>query len=213
MSALRGVVMIFAKAPVAGKAKTRLIPALGEEGAARLHHHLLDTTVAMAAAQSRLALQLWCSPDCGHDAFHKLHSRFPVELFQQQGDDLGQRMAFAFEQALHDYDFAIIIGTDCPELASGDLEQCAALLQQGEDAVLGPAADGGYYLLGLSRYEPQLFDAVAWGSDKVLAQTREKLGQSGFHYAELTLRHDLDRPDDLEYFSTTLPTEYQDYFA
>jgi rSAM/selenodomain-associated transferase 1 len=198
------VVLVFARAPVPGRAKTRLIPALGEAGAAALHRRLLHRTVGVAAEVADCDVQLWCTPDTRHHEFQRLARRFHCGLQPQRGDDLGQRMAYALQQALAQYPRAIIIGSDCPALSAADIEQGFAMLERSSDAVIGPAADGGYYLLGLGRFEPALFHAVEWGSDRVLEQTLLRMEQSALHCTRLSVKHDLDRPDDLEHFPQLL---------
>lgn len=202
-----GVLLIFAKAPIPGHAKTRLIPALGAEGAAALQQHLLDSTLTTSEAWSCGARQLWCSPDTSHPAFTRGAELRPITLHRQLGADLGARMAHAFEQALERYSWAIIIGTDCPELGTDDLQQAADLLRQGTDAVIGPAGDGGYYLLGLRRFDPGLFNDMVWGGSEVLAETLQRLQQLGMITRKLVLKHDLDRPEDLHRFPQ-LPLSY-----
>jgi rSAM/selenodomain-associated transferase 1 len=109
-------------------------------------------------------------------------------------------MAHAMQQALYTYQRALVIGTDCPELTSEELEQAFGMLDAENEAVIGPAADGGYYLLGLKHFEPELFRGIGWGSDKVLAQTLDRLEHAGMRYGKLAIRHDLDRPEDLDRF-------------
>lgn len=200
MESFDGALLIFAKAPLPGQAKTRLIPALSEAGAAALQQQLIDSTLAIVGSQPCGALQLWCTPDTSHPAFLRCAANYPVQLLQQQGSDLGARMAHAFDRALAKYSWAIAIGTDCPGLTADDLHRTAELLRQDSDAVLGPAADGGYYLLGLRRFEPSLFNDMVWGGDDVLAETRRRLQQLGMDTRLLEVKHDLDRPEDLRHF-------------
>lgn len=201
MSSSNGcALLVFARAPIAGQAKTRLIPALGAEGAAALQHRLLDNTLQVAAAVEGSDLQLWCSPDTDHPAFVRAAGAYPLTRHRQQGADLGARMGHALKAALDSHSHAIIIGTDCPELGAKDLRKCIEQLKSGCDAVIGPAADGGYYLLGLNRFEPSLFPGVDWGSGRVLGQTLERLERAAMRCGRLVLKHDLDRPDDLPRF-------------
>lgn len=193
-------VIVFARAPLPGQAKTRLIPALGKEGAAALQQRLLEHTLALADTPHGGTLELWCSPDTGHPAFRRLATQYRIRLKQQRGNDLGERMAHALSTALQQSAFAIIIGTDCPELTAADISHCIRHLSDGCEAVIGPAADGGYYLLGLSRFEPSLFRGVSWGSDKVLDETLQRLDAAGMRWRQLGIKHDLDRPDDLRRF-------------
>jgi rSAM/selenodomain-associated transferase 1 len=185
--------LIFAKVPLPGLAKTRLIPALGAEGAAALQQRLIRLTL-VTAAQSGLATELWCHPDCDQPFFAACGAEFAVELRRQQGADLGERMHHAFVTADAP---ALLIGTDCPALSAQDLCAAAAALNADHDAVLGPAADGGYYLIGLRRPQPALFHAMPWGTDAVLALTRTRLHAVGLCWHELPLHHDIDTPDDL----------------
>ncbi|MFO7593416.1 MAG: TIGR04282 family arsenosugar biosynthesis glycosyltransferase [Pseudomonadota bacterium] len=188
--------LIFAKAPIPGQAKTRLIPALGKVGAAELQQRLLANTVQMTKELGECAVELWCTPDTEHPAF----STTGLPLQPQQGADLGERLSRAMQAALEHYPVAIVIGTDCPELKAEDIRHGLRLLQAGNEAVIGPAADGGYYLLGLSRFEPSLFEGVSWGDNTVLEETLERLQRAGMHCEKLTVKHDLDRPEDLYRF-------------
>jgi rSAM/selenodomain-associated transferase 1 len=188
-------IIVFARAPVPGQAKRRLIPALGEEGAARLYQALAKACLTSACEAAVGPVELWCTPGTDHPFFAACRSEFRVSLYQQQGADLGERMAYALSQELP----ALIMGSDCPSLAAADLREAAVALSQGADAVLGPAHDGGYVLLGLSRIDASLFGGIAWGTDTVLQETRSRLWQLGWHWHELPLRFDIDRPDDLRW--------------
>ncbi len=189
-------ILVFAKAPVSGAAKTRLIPQLGADGAAALQGRLLTHALATARAAAPPALELWCAPDTHHPALQAAAQRQRATLHAQQGADLGARMAHAFADALQRFAAAICIGTDCPALSAAHLRQAAAALRAGRDAVLVPAEDGGYALIGLARHEPRLFSDVAWGSGAVLAQTRARLRACGMTWAELETLWDVDRPED-----------------
>lgn len=188
---------MLARAPVPGVAKTRLIPALGAEGAARLHAALLERTVR-TAVESRLApVELWCAPDRDHPAFAALAARWPVALRDQPEGDLGARMHAALAAALGRASFAVLVGSDCPALTAGDLADACTTLTGGADAVVVPAEDGGYALLGTRRAEPGLFDGIAWGESRVLAMQRDRLRALGWRWDELRTLWDVDRPADL----------------
>ena len=193
----QGRVLVFARAPVAGASKTRLIPALGAEGAARLSARLLRHTLETARD---LPLELWCSPSTDHPVFARSAADFRLPLRAQRGADLGARMLNAVTESLRGAPWVIVIGCDCPQLTREDLAAAAAALESGYDAALGPAQDGGYYLLGLCRAQPALFHKVAWGTGRVLGQTRTRLREAGWHWHELPVRRDVDRPEDLAYF-------------
>lgn len=197
---MKRVILVFARAPVPGETKTRLIPALGEEGAAALQQQMLENTLALVSRIEDCEVQVWCAPDTAHPSFHHMKKQHHCQLLPQQGNDLGERMAHAMQQALYTYRTAVVIGTDCPELTRNELEQTFRMLEGENEAVIGPAADGGYYLLGLKRFEVQLFHAIDWGTDRVLAQTLEQLEQTGMDCGRLAIKHDLDRPDDLGRF-------------
>lgn len=198
------VILVFARAPVPGRTKTRLIPALGEVGAAKLHQQLLESTLAKACAVQDSVVELWCHPDSRHPVFKQLANKYPCCLQQQKGNDLGECLANAMRQALANHSQAIVVGTDIPELGTQDLTQGFAMLEEGKDAVIGPAADGGYYLLGLRYFEAALFSHIDWGSEHVLAQTVECMEQYAMHYGQLTIKHDLDRPEDLKHYPQLL---------
>jgi rSAM/selenodomain-associated transferase 1 len=188
--------LVFAKAPVPGQAKTRLIPLLGAEGAARLQARLTRRALNTAMGANSGKVELWCAPDAGHPFFSALGAELGVSLHNQCGGDLGERMSNAAARSLAGNHPVLILGTDCPLLTPPHLQQALAALSLGQDAVLIPAEDGGYVLLGLARMAPELFSGIDWGTDRVLAQTRERLYGLRFRFAELEPLPDLDRPED-----------------
>lgn len=190
-------ILIFAKAPQPGLAKTRLIPALGAEGAAAFYAELLESTVRRFATAGIAPIQCWCTPGLAHPLFQRLASEYGVGLKLQRGADLGERMEWAATKALAGAGAVVLIGGDCPILEPEHLVQALTWLQQGEDAVLGPAEDGGYVLLGLNRADPLLFGDIPWGGDQVLDLTRKRLQQLDWRWQELLPLWDLDRPEDL----------------
>ncbi len=186
--------MLFAKAPVAGKAKTRLIPALGAEGAAELQACLTRATVERLVAAGLSPLTLCTAPDTEHPLFQRLRAARGLTLSKQCDGDLGQRMLQACVQS--DARASVLLGTDCPGLDARRLRQALALLRQ-NDAVMIPAEDGGYVLLGVKRAEPSLFNDMPWGGPEVAALTRRRMRRLGWRWAELPPLRDLDRPEDL----------------
>lgn len=193
-----GRILIFAKAPIPGFAKTRLIPVLGAQGAADLHAWFIRRTVALAV-ESRLApVELWTCGGEGLEFFAVFQSVIDGRTYTQTGADLGARMSHALEQALENADFAVLIGTDCPLLGYADLDHACAALAAGCDVALGPADDGGYVLIGLRRSDPVLFGNIAWGTSDVLRQTRERIQRLGWSCHELPTLWDVDDPQDLE---------------
>ena len=197
----RARVLLFAKAPVPGQVKTRMIPALGADGAAGLHARLLRETVVRLSAAAVAPLELWCAPDTRHALFGELAELHGLTLHQQRGDGLGERLLGASADALGRADSVALIGSDCPELGAAYLAQAFdALRSTGVDAVLGPAADGGYVLLALRRAEPPLFTEMPWGGDQVAAITRERMAALGWRWRELPVLRDVDRPPDLLWY-------------
>ena len=191
-------IIVFAKAPVAGYAKTRLVPALGADGAANLARRLLETALAAALDAAIGPVELCCAPDERHPAFAGV-SRIDASRLTGQGDgDLGVRMARAFDRSLRHDAGAIVIGTDAPALDAAYLREAAAALVS-HDAVFGPALDGGYALVGLRRPAPALFEGIAWSTPQVMAQTRERLVRLGLRHAELRALADIDEPADLRH--------------
>lgn len=190
-------IIVFAKPPIPGHAKTRLIPALGERGASDLHARLVRHTLATATQKKLCQVDLYCADNPQHPFFIECQQDFPVRLKIQRGADLGQRMANAFDEALTSARHIILIGSDCPSLTTTDLEQAIESLIAGHNCVLKPAADGGYVLIGLRASNHNIFSDINWGSDRVLEQTRIKLLAIDWHWQELDCTWDLDRPEDL----------------
>lgn len=193
--------MVFARAPIPGQTKTRLIPALGEAGAARLHAEMIHRTLEKATSLENGAAELWCAPDTDHQFFLSCAKTYGVELRQQYGSGLGERMCHAFTESLHRSPWAILIGTDCPELMVTDIEHACDMLNGDMDVVLGPATDGGYVLIGLNRSVPLLFTDMPWGSDQIAELTRGRLRDLGMRWCELPARNDIDQPEDLKHIN------------
>ena len=194
--ALSRALLVFARDPVPGQVKTRLIPALGAAGAAELYRHLLQHALHAAAALPGVSRTLWVDrPDPG-PWIREAAATHGMALAVQCKGDLGQRMHQALAAALAGAEQAVLIGSDCPGYDVPYLEQAFARLQD-HDAVLGPAADGGYVLIGLRRPAPGLFEGVDWGTHRVLEQTRARLQRLDLCWAELATLHDLDTAADL----------------
>ena len=187
-------IAVLAKAPRPGLAKTRLIPALGADGAAALAARLLERAVAIACAAAIGPVTLWVAPDESHPLFAAICSKFGVALARQPDGDLGARMHAAVVAANGP---ALVIGTDCPALAVSHLHAAAETLQ-GHDAVLIPAEDGGYVLIGLRQPNEALFSNLAWGLPSVTAETRRRLDSLGLSWRELDSLWDVDTPEDFE---------------
>lgn len=190
------LLIVFAKAPVPGYAKTRLAKALGDEGAARLASRMLGHTLAAARAAALGPVELCCAPDTSHPQFVRAGQQPGIGLSPQGEGDLGERMARAIARGLEAHRAVLLIGTDAPGL-DGPMLRRAAVALRTHDAVAGPASDGGYVLIGLSRPAPGLFAGVTWSSAEVMAQTRERAHTLGLSLFELPTLHDVDEPADL----------------
>jgi rSAM/selenodomain-associated transferase 1 len=188
--------LVFAKAPVPGQVKTRLAPLLGAGAAAALYTDLLDQTLDTAVATGLCPVELWCSPDSTHAHFQDCRARHPLQLHRQAAGDLGRRMSLALHSALRVAQQAVLVGADCPALCGADLEAALQALGSGKDVVLGPATDGGYYLIGVSAHHPYLFEGIAWSTSRVLATTLTRCRQHGLDWVCLPEHADLDTPDD-----------------
>ena len=188
-------VAVFAKAPVAGLVKTRLAPLLGSDGAAQLHARLVMRALA-TAIEARLGdVELWCAPDERDPFFASCAERFSVRLCRQEGGNLGERMGYAFRRSLASGRPLLAIGSDCPALTSRELRSAAEALVT-HDAVVAPAEDGGYVMVGLARSVPGIFDGIAWGTSTVMDETRRRLESAGARWKLMPMLWDVDRPED-----------------
>lgn len=188
-------VAVFAKAPVPGEVKTRLVPLLGAEGAARLQEALVRHALAIAAQSAIGDVELWCAPHAGHPFFERCARELGVRTRTQPAGDLGRRMQAAFDAAFADRRALVLIGSDCPALSAADLRAARAALRT-HDAAFTPAEDGGYVLVAMSRPVAGVFDGIDWGTGRVMRQTRERLSAVGARACELPVRWDVDRPED-----------------
>jgi len=185
--------LVLLKAPRPGYAKTRLIPWLGPDGAAEAHRRLCAVTLERLGSLPHG--ELWYAPD---DAGPEIAGLVPPGwALHPQGDgDLGARLCRGFDHAFETgARSAVAVGTDCPSMDAGDVREAWRRLAA-HDVVLGPASDGGYWLIGLSRPEPRLFTGVEWGTGSVLAQTLGKANECGLSVSLLAERSDVDTPED-----------------
>lgn len=194
MSATR--IVVFAKAPQPGRVKTRLIPALGADGAAALAARMLARTLAAAAEALPGGLELCASPAPGDPAWQGVPVPAAVRWSAQGEGDLGARMAGAARRVLAGGERVLLIGTDCPALDAACLRAAAEALDEVE-AVIVPSFDGGYVLLGLRRFDPSLFEGIAWSTPTVAAETRARIAALAWSCRELPALHDIDVPADL----------------
>ena len=188
-------ILVFARAPVAGRCKTRLIPAYGPRGAARLHRRLVEKTLSIACASGAI-VELWCAPDARHGFFHACRRRYGVALKRQALGDLGRKMALALRDALQGATQVVIVGTDCAVLSAQDLRAALAALVT-HDAVLQPATDGGYVLIGARLSAPSALRGVDWSSGCECRQTLTRLARRQLAVAQQPARWDVDHPRDV----------------
>lgn len=195
---MKARLVVFARYPQAGKVKTRLIPALGHKGAAELYRKLAERTlqtVSPLCRREKISLEIaFCG---GSETDMRLWLGNGMQYRQQAAGDLGSRMAAVFSEAFADgCEHVVIIGTDCPELTDEIVSQAFIALQS-SDVILGPAEDGGYYLIGMSVEEPRVFDGIDWGEEIVFRQTMDVISRVGLSCSLLACLADLDRPADL----------------
>ena len=195
-------VAVLARAPQAGQAKTRLIPALGAAAAARLQRRLTLQTLQTVREAQLGPTRLWCTPTVTQRFFRALQTSTGVACRSQPEGDIGERMhaaftAFAAERPGPGSQPLLLIGTDCPAFTPAHLREAAQQLLAGMDAVLTPAEDGGYVLIGLQRPCAGVFEGIDWSTPQVMAQTRARLTALGLRWSELPTLWDVDRPEDL----------------
>ncbi|AFM25008.1 TIGR04282 family arsenosugar biosynthesis glycosyltransferase [Desulfomonile tiedjei] len=192
-------IIVFARYPEPGKTKTRLIPAIGPEKAAALQRFLAEHVLSVIktwGARRSVSVEVRYEGTDETCMTEWLGSGFVYNV--QRGADIGEKMHNAFEDAFNEqFDRVVIVGTDLPFLDSEILESALNLLIT-HDLVLGPANDGGYYLVGLKAPEPELFRNVAWGTDLVLDQTVHAASSLGMTPGFVRALDDVDRPEDLQ---------------
>lgn len=195
------LLIIFAKYPVPGRVKTRLAARLGDAEAARIYKACAELTIGAVKPGEHheydLAVAFW-PPEKASSMAKWLGSG--MTLSSQQGQDLGSRMHHAFTAGFAQcYKKIIIIGADCPAVTRELILQGFACLA-GAHTVMGPATDGGYYLIGLRRSAPGLFEDISWGTNRVAGQTLAKCSALNMTCSMLPVLRDIDRIEDLEYY-------------
>ena len=188
--------LLLTKAPDPGQVKTRLIPLLGEAAAAELYSQLVHNCLGLCTRAALSPVDIWCSPSSEHPFFQQCKARYRATLHTQGPGDLGQRMSQAIRTTLEDADYVVVIGADCPALCSADLVAAFNALDTGTDVVIGPAEDGGYYLIGMRNHHAFLFTDIPWSTPAVLSTTAERIRTQNLRLHTLPLRKDLDTPED-----------------
>lgn len=188
--------LVFARAPRAGEVKTRLIPRLGAQGAADLHARLIHRCLDTVTRAGLCPVELWCAPSSHAPFFESCRARYDIGLYDQVPGDLGERMYAALASALARAESAVLVGTDIPLLEVADLEAALQALQHGKDVVVGPATDGGYYLIGVRHADRRLFTHMPWGGPDVFRETSRRLQRLALDWLRLCERSDIDTPED-----------------
>lgn len=199
--------LIFTRYPQPGKTKTRLIPALGAEGAAALQCQLTEHTIRQVRQLAPLSTEIWFAADDSGDPAPMQNWLGPDWLYQAQpAGDLGDRLTHAFQLAFESgMERVVAVGTDCPGLDAARMMEAFQALQF-HDLTLGRATDGGYYLIGLRRMIPELFAGIDWGTERVFGQTIAIAQQLGLTAATLAPLTDIDRPEDLPVWEAIRPS-------
>jgi glycosyltransferase A (GT-A) superfamily protein (DUF2064 family) len=208
--------IVFARAPQLGRVKTRLVPALGEQGALDLYRAMLRHTLQVADQFNADELILACTPDTHNCELRAMGHAVQATLQVQCGADLGARMLHALRASLQMHEIALLIGSDCPSLSSSDLEAARSRLvtqeggerseqnlsgcdtaTHGTQMVFVPATDGGYVLVGATKPCAEIFYEMPWGSSEVMNVTRQRLHEKAVDWQELQAQTDIDRAEDL----------------
>ena len=191
------ILLIFAKNAIPGTVKTRLAKTMGDQRAMEIYLELRDHTLKQA---SGVECNRWLCYSRHIPDPSDPRERLPADRFEkhvQHGEDLGQRMSNMFDKAFESgAKKVIIIGTDCPDLDS-DLLQNAFDQLDTKGSVIGPAKDGGYYLLGLKKSTPTVFEGITWSTETVAAETQKRLAAAGLSIAQLPTLSDVDYEEDL----------------
>ncbi|MBU0484559.1 MAG: TIGR04282 family arsenosugar biosynthesis glycosyltransferase [Proteobacteria bacterium] len=197
----REKIIIFTRYPKPGASKTRLIPALGAEGAANLQKQMTEQIIRQARLtgqhrQAELEVRFTGASKA------EIYSWLPAEIpcLPQGKGDLGDRLARAFMASFTSADKTITVGADCPALTHKIITKALDHLTN-FDLVLGPAHDGGYYLIGLKDYQPELFNSIPWGTEEVLTITIARAKKKGLSIFQLETLFDVDRPEDIRHFN------------
>lgn len=197
-------IIVFAKAPVSGKVKTRLIGELGSSNAARLAELMLYSTLEKSLSANTDIVELCCAPDINHEDWVGFCINDNIIISIQGDGDLGQRMARAANRAINNGYSAILIGTDCPSLTANMLNEIIADLAK-NDCVIIPAYDGGYVLLALNTFNIAIFKEIKWSTNEVCQKTIDIIQSLGLKLLIKPPMRDIDNKEDLQF----IPDEWK----
>ncbi len=200
-SAARALIL-FAKDPVEGQVKTRLSSLLDAQTILSLYRHFLRDSIEKVCSVAEVDRFIGIASDPKTDYFEDVSRGHPVQLFVQEGGNLGERMRRAFGDRFKEgYERVVIIGSDSPTLPTAYIEQA---LQSEQEVVIGPSTDGGYYLVGMREKVTDIFEGVPWGTDRVLSETLNVLKHQQAQAELLPVWYDVDLPEDLRFLKTHL---------
>lgn len=188
---------VMCRQPQRGKVKTRIAASLGDDSAVELYRCALADTLALALSVANVAHVLSYSPPTGDSQRYFEQAAPSFALIPQQGATLGDRISGTLAPLLESYSPVVLIGSDSPDLPAALIARAFERLSENADVVLGPASDGGYYLIGLGAMHPILFERIAWSTAVVAQQTRERAAEAGLQLVSLPCWHDLDTVADL----------------
>jgi len=196
--------ILFAKTPLAGQVKTRLIPGLGEHGAAQLAAALIEESVRRSLEfwPGPVSLQAW--PDVHHECLEGLRRRHGIPISRQVEGGLGAKMYAALNEAYERGAAAAVLGCDVPHCPAQTYRTAHAFLAQGR-SIIGPSTDGGYYLIGVNPPNRRCFERIEWGGSKVFDTTLKRAAAADIHLIVLQQLNDIDTMADLEALRTTHP--------
>lgn len=192
------VILVFAKAPVEGTVNTRLIPDIGVTAATRLQYDLILDRLSMLTVASLCDVRLMCAPAQQESFFIQCKTDYPITLFDQIGEDLGERMFAGVVAALQKYKYCIVIGTDAPALDAEMIRHAIDELHDSSDVVIVPAEDGGYVLMAMREASDFLFRNISWGSSEVMQQTMDSLDENNVSFKAMDVCWDIDRLEDYQ---------------
>ena len=204
------LIIIFAKYPAQGMAKTRLQPALGVDGAVRMARQLLLHSIEQALA-TNFTVELCVSPAPTDSCWQELNLPKSLLWSEQAEGDLGLRMLTASQNALENFERVVLIGTDCPDLTAKQMQNAALCLDE-HDSVMIPALDGGYVLIGFKQIDVRLFSDMTWSVSDVAAVTQQRIKALGWSLKLLEPLADIDEPSDLQYLPTGWLEGYKDKY-
>ena len=196
----------FSRCPEPGRSKTRLIPAVGAEGAARLQEVFLRDTLTRLSSLAETSVVLWVAGDPRHAAIQRATHELPVAISSQEGEGLGDRIECAFARGLESAEKMILVGSDSPTVPLSLLERAYEVLDD-QDAVLGPTPDGGYYLIGFRQGRRPQLNGVRWSTTRTLSDTQSAFSHQGLSHSLLPPWYDVDTSADLRILRAHLALE------